>query len=131
MADVKTREFSAASAVSIKDPQIRQALLRVGTGFDAARREAIADVTPEVWEEWREHARQIKIHTLDHLDYYLDLFARSGFRVLLELTPALNEVLAPVAWSEADQEPRYAPYIHTGKPRNGWNQVPGHLFFER
>ena len=56
MADVKTREFSAASAVSILDPQIRQALLRVGTGFDAARREAIADVTPEVWAEWREHA---------------------------------------------------------------------------
>ncbi|MCH8282535.1 MAG: lactate utilization protein, partial [Chloroflexi bacterium] len=77
MADIKTREFSAASAVSILDPQIRRALERVGTGFDAARREAIADVTPEVWEEWREHARQIKIHTLDHLDYYLDLLEQN------------------------------------------------------
>ncbi len=77
MADVKTREFSAASAISILDPQIRRALERVGTGFDAARREAIADVTPEVWEEWREHARQIKIHTLDHLDYYLDLLEQN------------------------------------------------------
>ena len=77
MADIKTREFSAASAISILDPQIRRALERVGTGFDAARREAIADVTPEVWEEWREHARQIKIHTLDHLDYYLDLLEQN------------------------------------------------------
>ena len=73
MADVKTRDFSAASAVSILDPQLKVALQRVGTGFDRARRDAIDEVTPQVWEEWREQAREIKIHTLDHLDYYLDL----------------------------------------------------------
>ncbi|HEU0020883.1 MAG TPA: LutB/LldF family L-lactate oxidation iron-sulfur protein, partial [Dehalococcoidia bacterium] len=27
----------------------------------------------EVWERWREEARQIKEHTIDHLDYYLEL----------------------------------------------------------
>ena len=73
MADIKTRDFSAASAVSILDPQLRKALAQVGTGFDAARRAAIDEVSPELWDEWREEARQIKIHALDHLDYYLDL----------------------------------------------------------
>jgi L-lactate dehydrogenase complex protein LldF len=73
MADIKTQNFYAASTISIQDPQLRQALRRVGTGFDGARRDAISEVTPEVWEEWREQARQIKAHTLDHLDYYLEL----------------------------------------------------------
>ena len=73
MAEVKTRDFFKASTVSILDPQLRRALQRVGTGFDANRRQAIDEVTPETWEAWREQARQIKIHTLEHLDYYLDL----------------------------------------------------------
>ena len=73
MAGVKTRDFIPASAAAIQDPQLRRALERVGTGFDAARRHAIADVTPEVWEKWREEARRIKTHTLDHLDYYLEI----------------------------------------------------------
>ncbi|MBM3941453.1 MAG: iron-sulfur cluster-binding protein [SAR202 cluster bacterium] len=73
MAEVKTREFNRASSLSIQDPQLRRALQKVGTGFDAARRENIVEVTPEVWEQWRERARQIKLHTLDRLDYYLDL----------------------------------------------------------
>ena len=77
MADIKTRDFSAASAVSILDPQLRKALAQVGTGFDAARRAAIAEVSPELWDEWREEARQIKIHALDHLDYYLDLLEQN------------------------------------------------------
>ena len=75
MAGVKTRDFISASAVAIQDPQLRRALERVGTGFDAARRDAIAEVTPQVWEEWREEARRIKVHTLEHLDYYLELLA--------------------------------------------------------
>jgi L-lactate dehydrogenase complex protein LldF len=73
MVEVKTRDFPIASQRSILDPQLRRALQRVGTGFDGARREAIQEVTPQVWEEWREQARQIKIHTLDHLDYYLEM----------------------------------------------------------
>ena len=77
MADIKTRDFSAASAVSILDPQLRKALAQVGTGFDAARRAAIDEVSPELWDEWREEARQIKVHALDHLDYYLDLLEQN------------------------------------------------------
>ena len=55
------------------DPKLRRALDRVGSGFDVARRNAIEEVGSEAWEEWREEARQIKIHTLAHLDYYLEL----------------------------------------------------------
>ena len=77
MADVKTQDFFSASAVSIQDPILRQALIKVGTGFDGARLAAIDDVTSASWETWREEARQIKIHTLDHLDYYLDLLERN------------------------------------------------------
>ena len=73
MPEVKTSEFATASAAAMLDPQLRRALDRVGSGFDVARRNAIEEVTPEAWEEWREEARQIKIHTLDHLDYYLEL----------------------------------------------------------
>ena len=75
MAGVNTKDFIPASAAAIQDPQLRIALERVGTGFDAARRDAIAEVTPQVWEEWREEARRIKTHTLEHLDYYLELLA--------------------------------------------------------
>ena len=55
------------------DPQLRRALDRVGSGFDVARRNAIEEVSEEAWDEWRDEARSIKIHTLDHLDYYLEL----------------------------------------------------------
>jgi L-lactate dehydrogenase complex protein LldF len=70
---IKTHDFFNASALSIADPDLRQALQRVGSGFDNARREAVAEVSAEVWERWRQAARQIKEHTIDHLDYYLEL----------------------------------------------------------
>ena len=77
MAEVKTQDFFSASQVSIQDPVLRQALIKVGTGFDGSRREAIREVSAQRWEEWREEARQIKVHTLDHLDYYLDLLEQN------------------------------------------------------
>lgn len=30
------------------------------------------------WEEWRERGRQIRLHTVAHLDYYLNLFAENA-----------------------------------------------------
>ena len=73
MSQVKTRDFYKASSESIRDPQLRRALDRVGSGFDTRRREAIEDVTPEAWAAWRDEASRIKTHTLEHLDYYLEL----------------------------------------------------------
>jgi L-lactate dehydrogenase complex protein LldF len=102
MAEIKTQDFYTASTISIQDPQLRQALRRVGAGFDGARREAIAEVTPEAWEEWREQARQIKVHTLDHLDYYLGLLydnvTRAGGQVHFARDAAqANAIVADLA----------------------------------
>ena len=71
MAEVATREFVPASQAAVRDEQLRQALRRAGSGFDGTRREAIAEVTEDVWEDWRQQARSIKEHTIAHLDYYL------------------------------------------------------------
>ena len=104
MADIKTQDFSAASAISIQDPILRQALIKVGTGFDSARLDAIQDVTPAVWDAWRDEARRIKIHTLDHLDYYLDLLeqnvAKAGGQVHFASDAAeANAIVAAIAQS--------------------------------
>ncbi len=77
MAEVATREFVPASQAAVQDTQLRQALRRAGSGFDGTRREAIAEVTPEVWEGWREQARRIKEHTIAHLDYYLAMLEKN------------------------------------------------------
>ncbi len=73
MADVKTRDFVAASGAAMQDANLRRALRQVGGGFNDARLEAIEEVSWEAWEEWREEARRIKIHALENLDYYLEL----------------------------------------------------------
>ncbi len=73
MPQVNTQDFFPASVLSMQNPQLQEALRRAGTGFDGARLEAINEVGQGRWEEWREEARQIKVHTLEHLDYYLEL----------------------------------------------------------
>ena len=74
MADVKTREFKEASTRAMLDAQLQTALQRAG-GFDSARLEAIREITTERWEELRDQASEIKRHTLDNLDYYLELLS--------------------------------------------------------
>lgn len=76
MAEVATRDFIAASQAAVQDAQLRQALRRAGDGFDGARREAIAEATPAVWESWRQQARSVKEHTIANLDYYLAMLER-------------------------------------------------------
>ena len=73
MAEIKTGDFVAASSAAMEDANLRRALRQVGGGFNEARLDAINEVSWEAWEDWREEARRIKIHTLDHLDYYLEL----------------------------------------------------------
>ena len=73
MPEIKTSEFVSASAEAMENPQLRRALNRVGSGFDVARRSAIEEVSWEAWDRWRDEAREIKVHTLDNLDYYLEM----------------------------------------------------------
>lgn len=69
--------------------------------------------------------------TIQETRWYEELFAQAGFRLMRELDHALDEVIAPVGWDEAREEFILAKYNTTGRPRNGWNAVPGHLFFSR
>lgn len=65
----KTKQFNQGAAVAIRDEKAQKSLLGLYHGFHAARLRA-ADATPN-WEELRDHARAIKAHTVEHLDYYL------------------------------------------------------------
>ena len=73
MAEIKTEQFPEASVRALNDPALQTALDRAGGGFDAARLDAIAELGNHRWEEMREQAREIKRHTMDNLDFYLDL----------------------------------------------------------
>ncbi len=102
MPEIKTQDFSAASVKAMRNPQLQRALDRVGSGFDVARLSAIEEVTPEVWERWRQEARDIKVHTIEHLDYYLDLLhtnvtAAGGRLHFAKDADQANEIVAHIA----------------------------------
>ena len=67
----KTKEFKRAAATALKDEKIQANLLGLYKGFHQARI-AAADATPN-WDEMRDLGRAIKAHTLDYLDYYLEM----------------------------------------------------------
>ena len=73
--EVRTQHFSKRSSQALDDDLIQRSLVRVMEHFDHTRQEAIAELTPEVWERYRERGRQIKHHTMDNLDYYLGLLS--------------------------------------------------------
>ena len=104
MPRVDTQNFFPASVISMQNAQLQEALRRAGTGFDGARLEAIDEVGEDSWEKWREEARQIKVHTLEHLDYYLELLAenveRAGGHVHFAKDAAqANAIVAELATS--------------------------------
>ena len=79
----RTGDFKQGAATALKDEKIQRNLLGLYSGFHQARM-AVAEATPN-WEEMREQGRAIKTHTLDNLDYYLELVeanvTRAGGRV--------------------------------------------------
>lgn len=68
----KTRDFKAASKAALDAPNLQAALQRPGGGL-AAKRTAARALVPE-FEAMRDAARDIKNHTLAHLDAYLEHF---------------------------------------------------------
>ena len=72
---VRTQDFHKGSSQALNDRQTQVSLVRVMEHFDHARQEAIEELTPEVWERYRERGRQIKQHTIENLDYYLGLLS--------------------------------------------------------
>jgi len=100
--EIKTQDFSAASVAAIADPKLRRALDRVASGFEVARLARVAEATPKVWDEWRQEARDIKAHTIEHLDYYLDLLhtnvtAAGGHLHFAKDAVEANEIVAHIA----------------------------------
>lgn len=70
-----TKQFNKAASAAIKDEKIQANLLGLYNGFHQARIVA-ADATPN-WEELKEKGRAIKAHTIDNLDYYLEMLEAS------------------------------------------------------
>ena len=77
---VRTAQFRSASAHAVADPKLQTALERVMGHFTEARAHAIEEFPGDSWEQMRERASAIKAHTLEHLDYYLELVDRSVTR---------------------------------------------------
>lgn len=59
---------------ALQDTALGRAVWRTTDGMRSSRRRAVAAV--DDWEAKRERARQIRAHTLDHLDYYLTMLAQ-------------------------------------------------------
>ena len=66
--------FKDNASRALGDTQLQRALGRAPTGFVVKRAEARANL-PE-FEQLRDQARDIKNHTLEHLDLYLEAFER-------------------------------------------------------
>ena len=67
----KTKEFNQTAAAALKDEKVQTRLSAVYERFHQPAIQA-ADATPN-WEQMREQARAIKAHTVENLDYYLEM----------------------------------------------------------
>ncbi|MDW3205506.1 MAG: LutB/LldF family L-lactate oxidation iron-sulfur protein [Alphaproteobacteria bacterium] len=81
--DPRTRDFKSNSAKALTDGNLQQALGKMKVGFVEKRARARAGL-PE-FDALRDQARDIKNHTLEHIDYYLETYeaavTRSGGHV--------------------------------------------------
>ncbi len=69
------RTFKENAKAAVADPQLRRALDHVKSGFIGKRAKAAARL-PE-FDALRDAARDIKNHTLDHLDLYLERYEQN------------------------------------------------------
>ena len=67
----KTKKFRSSAATALKDPKIQRILSSMDEKFNHER--IVAASATSNWEEMRNKARIIKEHTLENLDYYLEL----------------------------------------------------------
>jgi L-lactate dehydrogenase complex protein LldF len=70
--EATTRQFKDNAHDAMQNPSLREALSKLTTGFPERRRQA-AEKLPE-FDQLRDAARDIKNHTLAHLDVYLEAF---------------------------------------------------------
>ncbi len=81
--EVLSGNFKSASRAALLDEKLQAALARAEGGFVDTRKKAVDEL--KNFESFREYGEKVKQHTLEHLDYYLELFERnvekSGGRV--------------------------------------------------
>lgn len=78
--EIQTEKFIENSRRALGDAQLQRALSAATTRFMSGRSLAIAAMGDE-WERLRERAREIKEHSINNLDYYLDQFASNVERL--------------------------------------------------
>jgi L-lactate dehydrogenase complex protein LldF len=71
----RTPSFQVAAKGLLTDSQLRKNV-RHATNVIQTKRGIVVGEMPD-WQELRESGRQIKQHTLEHLDYYLEQFERN------------------------------------------------------
>ena len=72
---VTSQHFKENAHDAIQDPILQQALIKLKSGFAEGRTKAVANL-PE-FEALRDRARDLKNHTLEHLDTYLEQFEKN------------------------------------------------------
>ena len=72
--DITSPSFKANARSALSDPQLQRAMSNVKAGF-IHKRQAARDKLPE-FDELRDQARDIKNHTLEHLDLYYEIYEK-------------------------------------------------------
>ncbi|KFB10988.1 LutB/LldF family L-lactate oxidation iron-sulfur protein [Nitratireductor basaltis] len=93
--EIKSPEFKENARGALADAQLQKALGNVRAGFIDKRLKAI-DALPE-FDALRDSAREIKDHTLAHLDLYLEAYEKK-----------VEEVGGKVHWAETAEDARQA-----------------------
>ncbi len=88
-----TPQFKSNAAEALADQQLQKALGNVRVGF-IEKRQIVADALPE-FEALRDNARDIKNHTLAHLDLYLEAYCEK-----------VEESGGHVHWAQTAQDAR-------------------------
>ena len=74
----KTGDFNKTASAVLANERVQRNLQDLYSGFYQAGKRA-AEATPD-WDGLRERARSIKAHTIENLDYYLDMAATNVTR---------------------------------------------------
>ncbi len=98
-------EKGSSSVKERADIALNNDFLRKAVRFTTERLRSgkqVASAEHGNWEEWRERGRQIRLHTIAHLDYYLNLFVNNaranGVHVhFAEDTAAATQIVMTIA----------------------------------
>jgi L-lactate dehydrogenase complex protein LldF len=93
----QAKGLSERVARALEDEFLRGAVKRTTGKLRTAKRAAEDELGN--WEEWRERARQIRDHTIRHLDVYLEQFAKNARRAGAEVHFAsTGKEATEIAW---------------------------------